>query len=88
MKKGDRLVYGSSDKKNAIPCIFTGEFKITSSGEILITAAVLPEGSGKIIADVTLFDPVNSMCQDCMNFGSDCNGTINPVYTGCIFKNV
>ena len=55
MTKGARLIYGYNDKENMIPCVYTGEYRITADGDVLITAEVLPEGNGKIIADITLF---------------------------------
>lgn len=58
MTKGERLIYGYNDKENMIPCVYTGEYRITAEGDVLITAEILPEGSGKIIADITLFRPM------------------------------
>lgn len=29
---------------------------------------------------------MNPMCNDCIRLGKDCNGTSNPVWTGCVYK--
>lgn len=30
----------------------------------------------------------NPMCYNCKSFGMSCNGSVNKVYTGCIYKEV
>lgn len=29
---------------------------------------------------------VNAMCKSCARFENDCNGSTNPVWTGCVYK--
>lgn len=53
MKKGKKLIYGYHDKKNAIPCMCTGEHKISTNGDIIITAKC--DDGGLIMADINLF---------------------------------
>lgn len=30
----------------------------------------------------------NPMCYNCKSFGKSCNGSVNKIYTGCIYKEV
>lgn len=30
----------------------------------------------------------NPMCYDCKSFGKSCKGTINKIYSGCVYKEV
>lgn len=30
----------------------------------------------------------NPMCYDCKSFGKSCKGTINRIYSGCVYKEV
>lgn len=30
--------------------------------------------------------PVNAICMDCARYGHSCEGTAEPVWTGCIYK--
>ena len=85
MKKGEKIIYGYNDKENMIYCTYTGEYKITPAGDIIITA-VTEDGKGKIIADINLFQRMNSMCNNCKRLDNGCCGCFNPIYTGCISK--
>lgn len=29
---------------------------------------------------------VNNICKDCIKWGNGCNGTTNPVWTGCVLR--
>ena len=29
---------------------------------------------------------VNNICKDCIKLGNGCNGTTNPVWTGCVLR--
>ena len=53
MKKGAKLIYGYHDKKNAILCMCTGLHKISTNGDIIITAKC--DDGGLIMADINLF---------------------------------
>lgn len=55
MKKGQKLVYGINDREHAITCTYTGEYKITSDGEIVISATC--EG-GIITAPIEMFTEI------------------------------
>lgn len=55
MKKGQKLVYGNKDREHAIECTYTGECKVTSDGEIVISATC--EG-GTITAPIEMFTKV------------------------------
>lgn len=84
MKKGEKLIYGYNDKEHMIYCTYTGEYRISQNGDIVITTET-EEGS-KIIADISLFQRMNIMCKNCKRLDNDCSGSFNPVYSGCIWK--
>ena len=52
MNKGQKLIYGANDKVHSIECVYTGEYRITKDGEIVISATC--EG-GMIIAPIWMF---------------------------------
>lgn len=37
MTKGQKLIYGNNDKVHSIECIYTGNYRITKDGEIVIS---------------------------------------------------
>lgn len=84
MKKGQKLIYGFNDKENMIYCTYTGEYKISKSGDIIITARTI-DGDA-IIADITLFKQLNSICEKCTCLGATCNGTTCQTWTGCVYR--
>lgn len=86
MRKGDKLIYGYNDKENMIHCTYTGDYKITKSGKIIITAQT--RRGGLIIADITLFQVLNSICNDCVYLGNTCNGTTCQTWTGCVYRKI
>ena len=38
MTKGQKLIYGNNDKAHSIECVYTGEYRITKDGNIIISA--------------------------------------------------
>ena len=52
MLKGQKLIYGNNDKTHSIECTYTGEYRITKDGEIVISATC--EG-GTITAPIEMF---------------------------------
>lgn len=52
MIKGQKLIYGANDKAHSIECTYTGEYRITSDGNIVISATC--EG-GTITAPIEMF---------------------------------
>lgn len=86
LKTGDYLEYGFNDPDHAIDCQYTGEMRISCKGEISI-AAKTADGS-MIYAGLDMFRQMNGMCNGCRRLKKDCGGTFNPVYTGCIYKEV
>lgn len=56
MKKGQKLVYGSNDREHAIDCTYTGEYKITRDGRIIISASC--GNNATITAPIEMFKRV------------------------------
>lgn len=52
MTKDQKLIYGNNDKSHAIECTYTGEYRITKDGNIVISATC--EG-GTITAPIEMF---------------------------------
>lgn len=52
MTKGQKLIYGNNDKAHLIECVYTGEYRITKDGNIIISATC--EG-GTITAPIEMF---------------------------------
>ena len=52
MTKGKKLIYGANDKAHSIECVYTGEYRITKDGNIVISATC--EG-GTITAPIEMF---------------------------------
>lgn len=52
MTKGQKLIYGANDKANSIECVYTGEYRITKDGNVVISA--ICEG-GTITAPIEMF---------------------------------
>lgn len=52
MTKGQKLIYGNNDKADSIKCTYTGEYRITKDGNIVISATC--EG-GTITAPIKMF---------------------------------
>lgn len=52
MTKGQKLIYGNNDKEHSIECVYTGEYQITSKGEIIINATC---ENGTITAPIEMF---------------------------------
>lgn len=55
MKKGQKLIYGNNDREHAINCTYTGEYRITSNGEIVISATCK---GGTITAPIEMFTEI------------------------------
>ena len=36
--KGQKLIYGTNDKSHSIECVYTGEYRITKDGNVVISA--------------------------------------------------
>lgn len=53
MIKGEMLLYGYRDPEHAIPCKFTGEYKLAKDGELSIEAET--KDGGKIFAPARMF---------------------------------
>lgn len=52
MTKGQKLIYGNNDKAHIIECVYTGEYRITKDGNIVISATC---NGGTITAPIEMF---------------------------------
>lgn len=52
MTKGQKLIYGANDKTHLIECVYTGEYRITNDGNIIISATY---NGGTITAPIEMF---------------------------------
>ena len=52
MTKGQKLIYGANDKSHSIECVYTGEYRITKDGNIVISANC---EDGTITAPIEMF---------------------------------
>ena len=52
MIKGKKLIYGANDKAHSIECVYTGEYRITKDGNIVISATC---EDGTITAPIEMF---------------------------------
>lgn len=52
MIKGQKLIYGANDKAHSIECVYTGEYRITKDGNIVISATC---EDGTITAPIEMF---------------------------------
>lgn len=55
MTKGQKLIYGNNDKVHSIECIYTGNYRITKDGEIVISATC---EDATIIAPIEMFTEI------------------------------
>ena len=55
MTKGQKLIYGNNDKAHSINCTYTGAYRITREGNIVISASC--EG-GTITTPIEMFTRV------------------------------